>query len=191
MSPKLYGWLVGAPWIAWLIYWWLTSLKVKAVARQESVASRLSHVVPVIVGALIIAQPRMVQGVLAEPIWPPNIATEIVGFIVMLAGLGFSVWARRHIGANWSATVTVKEGHELVRTGPYAIVRHPIYTGLLAAFFGMAIIVDAWKVEIGLPLIAFAFIRKLRIEEGYMAAQFGSAYDDYKRHVRALIPGVF
>ena len=191
MNPALFGWMIGGPWIAWVIYWLLSGLKTKAIARQESVGSRLSHIVPVVVGALLVAHPRFGFGLLLAPIFTPSDVTRVLGFIVLLAGLSFTVWARVHLGGTWSGTVTVKEGPELIRTGPYGIVRHPIYTGLLVAFLGTAVMVDQWKCEIGLPIIIAAFVYKLRIEERYMTGQFGEAYDQYKKQVPALFPGIY
>jgi protein-S-isoprenylcysteine O-methyltransferase Ste14 len=105
-------------------------------------------------------------------------------------GLGFSVWARARLGGNWSAEVTVKERHELVRGGPYALVRHPIYTGVLLALVGSALAVDKWRGLVGLLLITAGFWRKMVIEERFMLAEFGEAYAHYRANVPALIPFV-
>jgi protein-S-isoprenylcysteine O-methyltransferase Ste14 len=113
-----------------------------------------------------------------------------IGAAVNLVGILFTVWARIYLGRNWSATVTLKEDHELVTSGPYGIVRHPIYTGLLLGFTGFAIARGEWRCILGIVIMALAFWRKLRIEERWMLEQFGDAYRAYRQRVAALIPGV-
>jgi protein-S-isoprenylcysteine O-methyltransferase Ste14 len=94
------------------------------------------------------------------------------------------------LGKNWSGTVTIKEGHELIMSGPYAVVRHPIYTGLLLAFLGSALARGDWRAVLAFALAAAALWRKLRFEERWMRAQFGDAYAAYARRVSALVPFV-
>lgn len=105
-------------------------------------------------------------------------------------GLLFTVWARRHIGRNWSITVTVKEGHELIISGPYALVRHPIYTGLLLAFVGSALARAEWRGILAIALVFWSLWRKLHIEERWMSEAFGEAYQNYCRQVPALLPSL-
>ena len=92
------------------------------------------------------------------------------------------------LGRNWSAAVTVKAGHELVTTGPYAIVRHPIYAGLLLAFIGTAVARGDLGAVAAVVLVGWAFRRKTRLEERWMREQFGAAYEAYARRVPALFP---
>jgi protein-S-isoprenylcysteine O-methyltransferase Ste14 len=102
--------------------------------------------------------------------------------------LAFAVWARRHIGSNWSGTVTVKTDHVLVRTGPYGWARHPIYTGLLTAILGTAIARGDLRGLLGVVLCTIAFVIKLRIEERWMREVFGEEYRRYSKEVPALVP---
>jgi protein-S-isoprenylcysteine O-methyltransferase Ste14 len=105
-------------------------------------------------------------------------------------GLGFAVAARAWLGRNWSAEVTIKQNHELVRSGPYTIVRHLIYTGMLLELVGTALSVGKWRALVGLVLIVAALLRKLSIEERFMSEQFGEAYARYRAEVPGLIPFV-
>ena len=107
---------------------------------------------------------------------------------MLAAGLGFAVWARRCLGRNWSGIVTVKQGHELIRSGPYALVRHPIYTGLLLAILGTASAIGEWRGLIAFVLITAGFVLKLRIEEDFISETFGEQYARYRAEVPALIP---
>ena len=110
------------------------------------------------------------------------------GALVTAAGLGFTVWARIHLGRNWSGSVTLKQGHELVLTGPYALVRHPIYTGLLVAFAGTALARAEWRGVLAVLIAWAALGRKLRVEERWMAGNFGERYAQYMARVPALVP---
>ena len=106
----------------------------------------------------------------------------------MAAGLGFAIAARIQLAGNWSATVTLKQDHELVRHGPYRWVRHPIYTGLLVAILGCAVAEGEWRGPVALALFTIAFVIKSGIEERYLTDQFGDAYARYRREVPALLP---
>lgn len=114
----------------------------------------------------------------------------MLGVVLLAAGLGFSVWARRHLGRNWSAQVVVKEGHSLVRTGPYRYVRHPIYTGILLAFLGTVVTIGEWRGVLALLCALVSFAVKSRLEEARMRETFPE-YREYERETAALVPGVY
>jgi protein-S-isoprenylcysteine O-methyltransferase Ste14 len=94
------------------------------------------------------------------------------------------------LAGNWSSDVTLKRDHELIVTGPYAFVRHPIYTGILLGFVGTALAVGEWRAVLAVALAGVAFWRKLGIEEAVMRRQFGETYARYVARVPALIPFV-
>jgi protein-S-isoprenylcysteine O-methyltransferase Ste14 len=108
-----------------------------------------------------------------------------------VAGLGLTWWARVHLGRQWSVAVTLKADHTLVRTGPYAITRHPIYTGLLLPLAATALVFDTLSAWLGLALLAAGLVLKLRQEERLLSAHFGAAYRTYQSQVRALLPGIW
>ena len=182
--------LIGALWIAWTVYWFAAARDTKADDRRESAVSRASHIVPLVLAAALLWARELPGGFLGARLLPDTPATFHVGLAVLACGLGFSVWARRVLGGNWSGVVTVKHDHELVRSGPYRIVRHPIYTGLLIAFAGTAIARGEWRGVLAVALVFVAFWRKLAIEERWMIETFGEAYLRYRAEVRALIPFV-
>ena len=184
--------LIPALWIAWFMYWRISASGVKAVQRRESPASRAAHIVPlVIAGVLLWMRDIPGGGILFQHFLPWGYATYWSGTALLVLGLAFSVWARIYLGRNWSGTVTIKEQHELVRGGPYAYVRHPIYTGLLLAFIGTAIVRGEWRGVLAV-LIAFAALwRKLRLEERWMIETFGDEYRRYRERTAALIPFIF
>ena len=105
-------------------------------------------------------------------------------------GLSWSVWARAQLGRLWSGTVTLKANHAIVRSGPYAVTRHPIYTGLLIALIGATIVNGTPLAAIGLGLLVLGLLIKIRQEEHLLIGHFGEAYREYQRDVPALIPGL-
>jgi protein-S-isoprenylcysteine O-methyltransferase Ste14 len=147
--------------------------------------------VPIAIGAVLFAWGRLPVHWLDDRFLPPSGAVYSAGTLVLAAGLAFMVWARRTLGRNWSGRVTLKEDHELIRGGPYRLVRHPIYTGLLLALLGTAIAFGQWRDVIALGLITLAVLRKMRVEERFMAESFPADYARYRAEVPALIPFVF
>jgi protein-S-isoprenylcysteine O-methyltransferase Ste14 len=103
-------------------------------------------------------------------------------------GLAFAVWARFSIGRNWDGLVALKENHQLMRSGPYAIVRHPIYSGFMLATFGTAMVGGKVAGLVSTALIILAWGYKSRVEEEFMIKQFGAEYEQYRHDVKALIP---
>ena len=182
--------LIPAMWLLWLAYWILAGRNHKATLRQESPMSRLSHYGPLILGGVLLGAPNGAGPMLEQPFHSVTPAWLLAATALVATGLGFSALARLWLGHNWSAQVTVKQDHELIRGGPYALVRHPIYAGALLALLGTAISVDKWRALLGFALIVTAFVRKLTIEERFMGEQFGEAYARYRAEVPALIPFV-
>jgi protein-S-isoprenylcysteine O-methyltransferase Ste14 len=180
--------LIPALWLLWLGYWIVAARATGVTRRRESFASRFSHYAPTILGGVFLGVPNSLGRDLEYPFHARTLIWFSIATALVAIGLGFSVWARAWLGRNWSADVTVKEQHELVRSGPYALVRHPIYTGVLLALVGSALAVDKWRGLLGLLLIAAGFVRKLMVEEKFMLAEFGDGYQRYRAEVPALIP---
>jgi protein-S-isoprenylcysteine O-methyltransferase Ste14 len=166
------------------------SRNVKETERRESAPSRFGRLVSMVCAAALLGLPSIPLPWLNERFLPLGVLCFWSGAAVTAGGLLFSVWARRHLGRNWSQSVTVKEGHELITSGPYALVRHPIYTGLLLAFVGCAVARGEWRGLLAVVLVFDALWRKLRLEEKWMGEQFGESYAAYCREVAALVPYV-
>jgi protein-S-isoprenylcysteine O-methyltransferase Ste14 len=179
--------LIPALWFAWIVYWLIAARGVKPVAWRESAWSRAAHQVPLVIAFWLLMAPRM-PGWLGAQWLEQRWSVFGLGAGLVAAGLLFSAWARVVLGGNWSATVTLKEHHEIVRTGPYRWIRHPIYTGLLIAVCGSAIALGQWRCLISLALLVVAFWRKIRLEERRLGQHFGAAYASYRRSSWALIP---
>ncbi len=175
-------------WIAFLLYWQIKATNTKTTERLEPAASRILRVFVILVVIVILSTTRIPLPWLYLQLWPAGLWPFWLGAAVTVAGLLFAVWAREHLGRNWSRSVTIKQDHELITTGPYAVVRHPIYTGSLAGFLGMAIAISQLRGFVALVLMFLVFWIKLRMEEEWMRSQFGEAYATYARQTSALVP---
>lgn len=179
--------------LLWLMLaglWLAAALRAKRTATRQTTGSRLRQVTFSFLGYLLLLDPALDLGWLGTQLTPATLPLAEAGLVVFLAGLAFCLWARLVIGSNWSGRVTIKEGHELVRRGPYAIVRHPIYTGLLTMILGTAMTIGHARCYLAVLVAGYGWWMKLRTEERFMLQQFGEEYASYRRSVRALIPFV-
>ena len=184
MTPRF---LIPAIWLCWAAYWWLASRGAKVNQWRESRLSRLVHGIPLVL-AFVLLSPGRRPGAGMSGLPAPGPYVSWLGAGVTAAGLAFAIWARRHLGRNWSGVITIKVDHELVTSGPYAIVRHPIYTGMLLAFVGSAIAIGRWRGLFAVVLAALAIARRVYLEEGAMRRRFGAEYEQYAKRVAAVIP---
>jgi len=178
-------------WFAYIAYWWAMAANVKSDERREAAGSRLQRLVLIILAVVLLGFPRVELYVLDRRFLPTSIWWFWIGAAVTASGLLFSVWARRYLGRNWSRAVTIKKDHELITSGPYSLVRHPIYTGLLVGLFGCALAVGEWRGLVAVGLVFIALLSKLRLEEQWLRVQFGESYENYSGQVRALVPYIF
>ena len=169
------------------LYWEAAAKNVADTKTQESRGSRGIHLALITAAQLLllIPVPRLRMRFL-----PNTTAIAAVGLPIEVSFLLLAVWARQLLGRNWSGAVAIKVDQALIRTGPYNFVRHPIYSGMLGAYFGIAIISGEVHALLGLILACVAYWRKIQIEERYLSTVFGSAYSEYQADVSAIIPGV-
>ena len=118
----------------------------------------------------------------------PELPWVYVGTMVTAIGLLFAIWARMFLGKYWSGTVTLKQGHELIRGGPYRLARHPIYTGFVTGAMGSAMTMGTADAFVGAAMIVITCVLKIRREERVLTAEFGDAYLRFKREVSMLVP---
>lgn len=184
----VYEYLFPAIWVAYLGYWWLLATKVKSTERREPWLSRWVRLLAIVAATLLLVLPSGWVPVLSARFASYPVLSFWIGALVTACGLLFSVWGRVHLGTNWSQAVTVKEGHELITSGPYSVVRHPIYTGLLTGFLGTAIARGEWRGLVAVLLVFAVLWWKLEQEERWMRDEFGDSYAAYSRRVAALVP---
>jgi protein-S-isoprenylcysteine O-methyltransferase Ste14 len=180
--------LIEIPWIVFLAYWAVGALKTRRTASQESFASRYGILFLEIVGFVLLFSEEAEIGILGQRIIPHGVALGSIGVAMTWAGIAIALWARWHLGQYWSARITIKEDHKLIRTGPYARLRHPIYTGLDLAAIGSALTIDRWRCLLGVCLIVTGYWIKARREERMLTAQFGEAFTQHCQETGFLLP---
>lgn len=175
-------------WLAFGLLWLAWGLTSKRTTRRQTWRSRLPYLAMIASAFAILFVPALRPGPLGLRIWPNAVSTESLAAALTAVGFGIAIWARFHLGRNWSANVTIKLDHTLIQTGPYAFVRHPIYLGLSTAAAGLVVLNGDAGSAIGLALLLTMYRRKFLLEEDFMTQQFGDSYREYKRNVKALVP---
>jgi protein-S-isoprenylcysteine O-methyltransferase Ste14 len=179
---------MAALWITWLAGWWLGALKTARTVTRQSPGSQLSYSIFTWIGAALLFFNAARGGIFSVALYPSTPIVAWIGVVLVALGLLYSVWARLHLGRMWSARVTLKAEHRIIKTGPYTITRHPIYTGMLLAVLGTVLVRDTVAALIGGALITTGFVLKLRQEEQMLIGHFGDDYRVYRQEVPALIP---
>lgn len=175
-------------WAFFGLYWLVSALKRKATKKRETYFQRLLYTLPLFLAFLVLFRPEAHYGWLGARFVPAGPASEWLGLAITAAGVAFAIWARRHLGTNWSGVVTLKEGHELIRTGPYRTIRHPIYTGILLAIFGTLVTIGEVRGLIGLGVVWLSFYLKARREESFLTEEFGAAFAEHRGHTGMFLP---
>ena len=181
-------WLAALGWIGFAVYWGAAARNAADSKASESAGSRRIHVLLLNVGQLLLFVP--VPG-LRQPFLTPSGPWIATGLAMEAASIAVAVWARRHLGRNWSGRIEIKVDHELVRTGPYRKLRHPIYTAVIAMCVGIALIDNQAHALVGLAMVLAAYRRKVRMEEVNLLNAFGARYADYRRTTWGALPGWF
>ena len=177
---------VAGCWIGFLLVWAICAFSVKPTRQQQPLLGRLLYLfLAAIVMVLLNGRLRLLR--LEQVILPRTLPLFLMADLIVFAGLLIAVWARAVLGRNWSSRVTVKEGHELIRSGPYRIVRHPIYSGLLLMIFGTALLAGQLGGFFALVICFLGFWIKLRQEE-ILLAQNLPGYREYIAQTKALVP---
>ena len=180
--------LIDAPWIIFLAYWLLASLRVNKIERREPPGEKLLRILVSLAGFILLYNNDPRFGVLNRRFLPWHYWIFFLGAALTWAGVTFAIWARYHIGRYWSASVALKAGHELIRTGPYSRIRHPIYTGMLLAVAGTALAVGRYRGIVAFAIILAGFVWKSKREEALLAGQFGAAFEEHRRHTGFFLP---
>jgi len=189
------GWLVTWPtsllsliWLAWVTSWVVASFWSGRTKTHVRTRDSWVYRLPILLGAIMLMHPtERLLG--AKQLYHPGSAGTYALAVVVLLGLSFTWWARIHLGRFWSNAITHKEDHRIVDTGPYGLVRHPIYTGQIIGLLASGIAIATWTAMLGVLLISFGEWQKARIEERFLTAELGAeAYGPYCRRVPMIVP---
>jgi len=175
----------GAIWIVMIVYWNISAGKIAPTKSTEDAKSNIRRQQLLNLAILMLFVP---VPVLTRQFLPPTRTTIVTGFSIQVGSALFYFWTKQYLGRFWSSAVAIMKDHQLVRTGPYRLIRHPLYTAMLGMFAGTAIVSGQYHALIGVALGVYAYWSKIRIEERALGEAFGAEYADYKRHSRALIP---
>jgi protein-S-isoprenylcysteine O-methyltransferase Ste14 len=171
-------------WAAFWLYWLLAAFSMKKGRVPWSRELRIRVAIVVVVVLLVRLGALRGHGLNTDP-W-----RAVLGLALFALGLGFAIWARVHIGRNWGSPMTQKDEPELVTSGPYHYVRHPIYSGILVAGVGTAVALS-WLWLIVVALTGVYFVYSATVEERYMTEQFPDVYPAYKSSTKMLFPFIF
>ena len=184
-SPRQW---IDALWLLFGACWLLSALKRKKTKHRETILQRFGYTLPLGLGFYFLYQPHPFYGWLGDRFLPVGPVGEWLGVILTAGGIAVAFWARWHLGTNWSGMVTLKQGHELIRTGPYRAIRHPIYTGILLALLGTAITFGEVRALLAVAMVLSSFYIKARREEVFLRQEFGPGFAEHKRRTGMFLP---
>lgn len=196
MSDALLGgWIITGPtkwlaliWLAWVVSWVVASFWSGRTKSHVRTSDSWRYRLPILLGAILL-MPLTANFVGAMPLYHPGNAGTYALTVVAVLGIAFTWWARIHLGRFWSNAITQKEDHRIIDTGPYGMVRHPIYTGLIVAILATGLAVATWPALLGAICVSFGQWQKARMEETFLRAELGpEAYGGYCRRVPMIVP---
>jgi protein-S-isoprenylcysteine O-methyltransferase Ste14 len=176
--------LIGISWLVFVVYWFVSSFSAKRSVRRNWGFLAFRIAIAIILIALIDSKTFGNSGIVYSN---PNPLVGGIGVVLCMAGIAFAIWARVHIGKNWGMPMTKRVEPELVTSGPYTYVRHPIYTGILLAMFGTTLTLGVWWLIV-FVLVGIYFVYSATQEEKFLTEQFPNQYPEYKKRTKMIIP---
>jgi protein-S-isoprenylcysteine O-methyltransferase Ste14 len=183
--PRVSILVSAAIWFLLDVYWSLAEVKKAAAKTRESSQSRQVHGLLTTASLVLLFAP--IPGLMGHFV-PDTLTTAAVGLGIQIGFALFYFWGRLHLGRWWSGQITIMNDHQLIQTGPYRLLRHPMYTGMLGMCVGTAIVSGQYHALLGIALVVFAYARKIRLEERVLRDEFGPAYETYRHSRAAVIP---
>jgi protein-S-isoprenylcysteine O-methyltransferase Ste14 len=180
--------IAGWFWIVLMMVWIVMRFTIKKAKKRETFWEFLQHAAPAILGFWLIFEKAWKWHPLEQKLLPDVPLVWNIGLLLTGMGVAIAIWARFSLGRNWSGVVTLKDDHELVGSGPYRWIRHPIYTGLLMASLGSAMIKGHLRGWIGFLVILVMFYYKARREEQFLRQEFGSGFEEHTRRTGMFLP---
>jgi len=176
-------------WVVWFASWMVAALWSSRVQRRSRSQADLAYRLLTAMGALLLFDPRLSRHWGAATLWRAGNITGWMLVATTISGFAVAWWARITLGRLWSGSVTRKVDHEIISAGPYRMVRHPIYSGLLLSVAATAALRGTVAAVLGAAAIGIGLFVKARVEERFLRSELGSErYDGYARHVPMLVP---
>jgi protein-S-isoprenylcysteine O-methyltransferase Ste14 len=188
MNPEQLIRILQWAWIAFGLYWLIAARRVKAARTTESPAYRFFRLLLLVITFTLVFEKWTALGFLGRHFVPPTRALIYGGFTLALAGMAIAIWARISLGQHWSDKIVLKVDHQLVRSGPYARTRHPIYSGILLGIAGSAVVVDEWRGVLAFLLLLANYMVKAKREDKILAESFPIDFADHKKTAGFLLP---
>jgi protein-S-isoprenylcysteine O-methyltransferase Ste14 len=189
-NPYYWLHLAGLASVVFLFYWLVSAQRLKKVKQREAYVVRLVQVAFMALAYALVFNDIFGHAWLGRRFLPVSDAIGETGFAITVIGVAVAIWARSHLGENWSATVTLKEGHELIRSGPYRYVRRPICTGISLAFAGSVLAFGEFRGLISLAIAITSFYLKARKEERFLSEEFLETFNDHVRRRGMFLPSL-
>jgi len=175
-------------WIAWVISWIVASFWSGRTKAHVPISEAWVYWLPIVFGSIMLL-PVTERELGARQLYHPGESGTYLAAAIVVIGISFTWWGRIHLGRFWSNAITHKEDHRIIDTGPYGVVRHPIYTGQIIGLFASGLAIATWTAMVGVLLIAFGQWQKARLEERFLSAELGAeAYGAYSRRVPMIVP---
>ena len=178
-------------WSAFGVYWLIAARRGKSAQTSESPIYRILRILLLGITFTLLFARWAAVGFLGRSIVPPSLVIAYIGFVMALAGMAIAVWARISLGQYWSDKIVLKVDHRLIRSGPYARMRHPIYSGVLLGIAGTAVVVNQWRGVLAFVLLFTNYLIKAKREENILAAAFPEEFADHKSRAGFLLPRLY
>lgn len=169
-------------WIILFFYWIIEATRTRGIKNEIVGLSKL------LISGLVLYIPLLLPNQML--IYQPNFIIRAIGLLISISGYNLCYWSRKELAQNWSGKVAIQENHQLIKSGPYKIIRHPIYSGVLVLMLGTSIIIGSWLAFIWTFFCFFGLYRKGKQEEELLMKEFGEAYNQYRKETKMLIPFV-
>jgi protein-S-isoprenylcysteine O-methyltransferase Ste14 len=188
MTPELLLQILGYIWAVFGVYWIVAGLRSARSQTQEARIYRFGRLSILAITFLLLFWSRTSIGILGRRVVPSILPLAYVGFVATLIGIATALWARVHLGQYWSDKVVLKVDHRLIRSGPYASMRHPIYSGVLLGVSGTALVVGQLRGAVAFALLLTSYLIKARREDQLLAAHFPEEFREHSRRAGFLLP---
>lgn len=186
-----------APWalvsiqIAWgvtFVYFGVSALLTNRIKRRDTIGGQLLDRILLLGGYLLLFSGLPLPVISNQHFMQPRASLQIAGAALTYLGLPLTIWSRACLGKYWSGVVALKQDHRLIQSGPYRVVRHPLYSGIILAAIGMALCVTTWSSLLGAAGLLACFERRAQKEDALLAGEFGAQFEEYRRGTGRLLP---